>query len=139
MERALRGSLHVIGSELLAIVEANALTEKKAKRLAVILDDPALGDVGDDLRMRVVVDETREDGLYDLRREPVAQVRGVDRADVTEGGDFEHSTATLLRGVGMIALNRRGELALAAAEHQQRDRASLCADRAHRAGPPREG
>ena len=60
MERALDRSLHVVGGDLLAVVEADALAEDEAERRAVLRGRPALGEVGDDLPLDVVVDEARE-------------------------------------------------------------------------------
>src|SRR5688572_27864397 len=130
MEGALGRALHVIGGDLVAVVEANPVAEEEAERLSFLGDLPALGDVRDDVRLCVIVDEAGKRGLDDLRGKSVGDVRGIDRTDVAERRDLEDATATRL--ACSFSSDRLGQRTLTTEEEKRNDeRASSCADRAH--------
>ena len=120
MERALHRSFDVVGGDLLPIVEAHALAEEEPVRLALVGDDPALRDVGLDRTVLVVVDESREDLLDDLRSEPVGDVGGIERAHVTERRQLEHAPA--LRRCALGAGGRDGRRQLLRARGREGER-----------------
>jgi hypothetical protein len=151
VERSLDGSLDVVGGDLFAVVKADALAEEEAVRLALVVDDPTLGDVRLDLPVFVVVDEASEDVLEDLGSEAVGEVCRIDRAHVSERGELEDAATSRLRADRRAGRrNRRWELLRARRQRERepgrdRDRGgdsawlSSCADRAHREALRRGG
>ena len=115
VEHPLERVLHVVGHEVAPVVPRDALPELEDER-GVVDHLPGLGEVADDVHLRVAAQQGRVDVLRD---HPAVGGRGLlrvepGRADV--GGDDQGAAA--LRGLG-----RGGPDGVGAREPQQRERA----------------
>src|SRR5206468_10365486 len=96
LERVLDGG----GGERSPRREADVAPEGEARQPAIGADRPRRGELGDDVRSRVVVDQGVEEHLLERPGDGVVAARGVERARVLAGGEPQH-TARVRRTVAV--------------------------------------
>ena len=101
--RARRGEHHVVGGEILAVVELDALAQMEAPAVR-LRSFPALREAGDDLELLVALGEPFIDVAEHAMREGLVERIGIERLEVA----LERETECRGRRSGQRRRRKRG-------------------------------